>query len=219
MAGPDAGPEQRLVRVDVAHADDQMVVHQRELDRRRCAGASRATGSSASNAASNGSGPRRAQQRVRGAGVRQPQHRAEAARVVVAQRHAVVEHEVDVVVRRAAAARARTRAGCRSSRDARAACPPSRRNSRYFAAAVEAVDDAACDPWRARSCGNRPAQPRVIHMHEPRCGGRRRAAAGRGAWFRLRGVRASSAAGAHQHSETVTPALPARPFVAPPNIP
>ena len=32
--GPDAGPEQRFVRIDVPDADDDMVVHQRELDGR-----------------------------------------------------------------------------------------------------------------------------------------------------------------------------------------
>ena len=35
--GPNAGAEQRLVRVDVAHAHHELVVHERELDRRGAA--------------------------------------------------------------------------------------------------------------------------------------------------------------------------------------
>ena len=44
----------------------------------------------------------------------------------------------------------------------------------------------------ARSRGNRPAQPPVVHGAPPRCAGRPRGARCRGAWFRLRAVRASA---------------------------
>ncbi len=55
----------------------------------------------ASNAGSNGSGPRRASSGWASAGDGHPEDGAEAARVVVADDRAVVEDEVDVVVRAA----------------------------------------------------------------------------------------------------------------------
>jgi hypothetical protein len=82
LVGPDAGAEQRLVRVDVAHPDDQLVVHQRELD--RDAPAARAAVQQVRvEGRRERLGAERRDQRVRRGVALDPQHRPEAARVAV----------------------------------------------------------------------------------------------------------------------------------------
>ena len=98
------------------------------------------------------------------AGAGNPEHRAEAARIVVAQQR----RRRRARCRRGRARRrggrlAVERAGCRSCRDARAACPSPMRNSKYLLRRSTRVDRRPADLLRQVG-GNRPAQAPVVHV-------------------------------------------------------
>ncbi len=90
--------EQRFAGVDIAYADDEMIVHQRKLDRRG-PGAYRAVEVGRVARGVEGLRAEAREQRMRFRRRRQPEHRAEAARIAIAQRDARVQNDVDMVVR------------------------------------------------------------------------------------------------------------------------
>ena len=149
------------------------------------------------------------------AGRGKQQHRAEAARVVVAQKRAVVEHEVDVIVRPAAAAafgrpcRLPVMPKCMSSVSVpnRNSKYLLRRSTRSIGSPVTVARDRR-EPASANGSRTRAAA---------QSGGRRRAARRRAAWFPLRAIRAFDVAGtgrAASHRNSPGPG----PFVALPDI-
>lgn len=93
----DAGQEQRLVGVDIAHAHHHVVVHDHQLD-----GAAAPARGRVQRLAVEGVGqrfrPQRRQQRVRLGRAGLPQQRAEAARVAQAQAPSAVQQQVHVIV-------------------------------------------------------------------------------------------------------------------------
>ena len=91
------GAEQRFVGVDVSNADDQVIVHQRQLDR-GAAFTRRAMQIVGVELRGKRLGAEPGEQRVRRCGLRRPEYRAEASRVVIAQHHTVAELDVDVIV-------------------------------------------------------------------------------------------------------------------------
>ena len=128
---PDPGAEQRFVGVDIANANDEMIVHQRKLDRRRAAPrrAPQIVGV-AGRVERLGTEPR--EQRMGLGGRRAPR----ASRRSGADRDSAASRRNRERCRHgradAAAEGARMPAGCRSSRNGRAACRVPSRNSRYL---------------------------------------------------------------------------------------
>ena len=93
----DPGGEQRFGRVDVADPDHHRLVHQEALDRGRAAAAGAVQGVAVESVRQRFR-PEARQQRVQRAR-RLPEQAAEPARVVEAQQAAVVECDIDVVMR------------------------------------------------------------------------------------------------------------------------
>src|SRR5580700_12227361 len=96
-ARADTPPEQRLARVDVAHADHQAAVHEQLLD-----GDPPATGDAPQVIRIEGGGerlgPEVRQQWMRARIAARIEEAAEAARIVEAQRQPGIEHQVEMVV-------------------------------------------------------------------------------------------------------------------------
>ena len=150
----DSRAKQRLVGVDIAHTDDEPIVHQRELDRR----------APVARSAIEIVGVERVVERLRSEGSEQrvlafrggrPQHRAEAARIAIAQHDSVRELEIDVIVR---LLRRRLPEHSQASRhaevnDERVLTEP---EEQVLAPPLDAIDRAA-DKAARQVAGNRPA--------------------------------------------------------------
>ena len=93
---------------------------------------------------------------------RDPQHRAETPRVAIAQHGAVVERDVDVVVK---GARWRLTPDPKRSRHAEVdeQCAVARVEQQILAATVDAVDQGALEAL-CEFAGNWPAQSPVVHV-------------------------------------------------------
>ena len=160
---PDPRPEQRFAGVDIADADDQMIVHQRKLD--RCAAAARRAPKVvrvAGRVERFGAEP--GQEGVRLGRRRQPEHRAEAARVVVTQRHPGIEDDVDMVMqaaRRRLAERAQAAGHPKMDQQGVGA----EAEQQVFAAPMNGIHGTPGDA-RREPAGNRPAQPAVVYVHD-----------------------------------------------------
>ena len=154
----DAGAKQRLVRVDVADAADEVIVHQHDLDRRLATARAleqpvrgelaleRLRAEIAQQLVPASAHPARHSTRRSGA------DRAGAARCRL-------EHQVEVVVRRPARYLPAPRAGCPTCRDARSAC---RRRSRSAdTCCADQPLDARARDQRRELARHRPAQPRL----------------------------------------------------------
>src|SRR5690349_14728722 len=153
--------KQRLVGVDVSHTSDDVIVHQRELDR-RASFARDAPQVIGIECWIERLGPERVEKRMAVCRRCDPQHRAEAPRIAVAKNGAIVERDVDMIVQRARRWLAP---------DAQRSCHAevnehrtvARAKQQVLAAPVDAIDDRALERFR-KFGGNRPAQPPVVHV-------------------------------------------------------
>src|SRR5579864_4675094 len=152
-------PEQRLAGVDVAHADDQLAVHDELLERHAppAADAPQVVGVEGARERLGGEpGEQRMARRIAG-GVDEA---AEAARIVEAQRQSRVEHQVEVVVGQARGV-GRHGAQVAGHAEVHQQRPRLELQQQVLGAPPDARDALPGDPGR-QGTRHRPAQARLV---------------------------------------------------------